>query len=160
MERRTKGESPGPRELQNGERKDETRRSSEGTEAKCKENRVAVVSSSEGASAGSAQGRGKPRPILEGARGGAEGTEREDPTRCRWHASMGCPENPLTREWLSVWPLPEAVAMAHEASCMKSTNRSSTQNIISRKVRLSRNTSDKESPTLGRPTHSGRYLQC
>jgi hypothetical protein len=40
---------------------------------------VAVVSSSEGASAGSAQGRGKPRPILEGARGGAEGTEREDP---------------------------------------------------------------------------------
>jgi hypothetical protein len=50
-----------------------------GTEAKGKENRVAVLSSSEGDSAGSAQGRGKPCPILKGARGVAEGTERKDP---------------------------------------------------------------------------------
>ncbi len=74
-----KEKAQGPRELQNGERKDETRKSSKGTEAKGKENRVAVVSSPEGASAGSVQGRGKHRPILEGARGGAEGTERKEP---------------------------------------------------------------------------------
>ncbi len=42
---------------------------------------------------------------------------------------MGCPENPLTREWLSVWPPPEAAVMARKASCLKSTNRSPTQNM-------------------------------
>jgi hypothetical protein len=74
-----KEKAQGPRELQNGKWKAETRRGSEGTKAKGKENRVAGASSSEGASAESAQGRGKPRPILEGARRGAEGTEREGP---------------------------------------------------------------------------------
>jgi hypothetical protein len=74
-----KEKAQGPREHQNGEWKAETRGGSKGTEAKGKENRVAAASSSEGATAESTQGRGKSRPILEGARDGAEGTEREDP---------------------------------------------------------------------------------
>jgi hypothetical protein len=74
-----KEKAQGPRELRNGEWKAKARGGSEGTEAKGKEKRVAVASSSEGATAVSTQGCGKSRPILGGAKGGAEGTEGEDP---------------------------------------------------------------------------------
>jgi hypothetical protein len=49
------------------------------TEAKGKENRVGAASGSEEATAVSTQGRDKSHPILEGIKGGAEGTERENP---------------------------------------------------------------------------------
>jgi hypothetical protein len=44
-----------------------------------------------------------PAPSWKGPEGAPKARKGRIP-RCRWHASMGCPENPLTWEWLSMWP--------------------------------------------------------
>jgi hypothetical protein len=65
----------GLRELRNGEKKVETREGNVNAKAKGKENRGEVVSGPEEATAVLMQGRDKPRPILEGIKGGVENAE-------------------------------------------------------------------------------------